>query len=54
MILKGANPLLGPLEGVDRENQVFFGPEMATSEASAIWAQKGHYVQPPYKQKVHW
>jgi hypothetical protein len=28
----GQNPLRGALEGV--------GPEMATSEASAIWAQK--------------
>ncbi len=32
MILMGENPFRGPLEGV--------GPEMATSEASAIWAQK--------------
>ncbi len=36
MILMGANPFRGPLEGVDPENQDFLGPEMATSEASTI------------------
>jgi len=30
----------GPLEGVGPENRDFLGPEMATSKASAIWAQK--------------
>jgi hypothetical protein len=30
--------LRGPLEGVGPENRDFLGPEMATSEASAIWA----------------
>ena len=34
--LMGANPLQGPLEGVGLENRDFLGPEMATSEASAI------------------
>ncbi len=33
-----ANPFQGPLEGVGPENLDFFGPWMATSEASAIWA----------------
>jgi hypothetical protein len=28
----GANPLQEPFEGVGQENQVFFGPEMATRE----------------------
>jgi hypothetical protein len=36
----GQHPFRGPLEGVGLENQDFMGPEMATSEASAIWAQK--------------
>ncbi len=35
-----ANPFREPLEGVGPENRDFLGPEMATSEASAIWAQK--------------
>ncbi len=30
----------GPLEAVGLENQDFCGPEMGTSDASAIWAQK--------------
>jgi hypothetical protein len=40
MILMRTNPLLGPLEGVSPKSQDFFGPEMATSEASIILAQK--------------
>ncbi len=32
----------GPLEGVGPEIETFLGPEMAKSEASAIWAQKSH------------
>ncbi len=32
----GGNPFQGPLEGVGPGNKDFFGPEMATSEASAI------------------
>jgi hypothetical protein len=40
MILMRENPFRGPLEGVGHENRDFFGPEMARSEASAIWAQK--------------
>ncbi len=35
MILMRANPLRVPLEGVGPEP--FLGPEMATSEASALW-----------------
>jgi hypothetical protein len=35
MILMGANPFRGPLEGVGPENRDFFRPEMATSEANA-------------------
>ncbi len=38
MILMRENPFRGPLEGVGPENRDFFGPEMATSEASAVWA----------------
>jgi hypothetical protein len=34
----GGKHLRGPLEGVGPENRDFLGPEMATSEASAIWA----------------
>jgi hypothetical protein len=37
MILMWAKPLQGPLEGV--------GPEMATTEASVIWAQKSQDFQ---------
>ena len=40
MILMRENPFRGPLEGVSPENRDFLGPEMAMSEASAIWAQK--------------
>ncbi len=40
MILMRGNPLKGLLEWVDPANWDFMGPEMATSEASAIWAQK--------------
>jgi hypothetical protein len=38
--LMWANPFRGPLEKVCLENREFLGPELATSEASAIWAQK--------------
>jgi hypothetical protein len=37
IIFMWAKPLQGPLEGV--------GPEMATTEASAIWAQKSQDLQ---------
>jgi hypothetical protein len=40
MIFMRENTFRGPLEGVDPENRAFLGPEMATSEASAIWTQK--------------
>ncbi len=40
IILMWANPFPGPLEKVGPENQKFLGPEMATSEVSAIWAPK--------------
>ncbi len=40
MISCGQHPLQWPLEGVGPENRDFLGPEMATTEASAIWAQK--------------
>ncbi len=42
MILMKANPFQGPLEGVGPELNIetFLGSEMATSKASAIWAQK--------------
>jgi hypothetical protein len=40
MVLMRATSLQRALEGVGPENQDFLGPEMATSEASAIWAQK--------------
>jgi hypothetical protein len=45
MVLKDATSLLGALEGVDPENQDFFGPWNGTSEASAIWAQKSRGIQ---------
>jgi hypothetical protein len=51
MILMRANPLLRPLEGVGHEIKTFLGPDMATSEASAIWCpcngccpHQNHYV----------
>ncbi len=37
-IWMGGNPQRGPFEGVGPEIETFLGPEMATSEASAIWA----------------
>ncbi len=41
IILVQEYPLQGPLEGVGPENQDFFGgPEMATSESSAILGPK--------------
>ncbi len=40
MDLDGENPFLGTFEGVGPEIGTFLGPEMATSAASAIWAQK--------------
>ncbi len=40
MILMGENSFWGPLEEVGPENRVFLGPEIAKSEASAIWAKK--------------
>jgi hypothetical protein len=43
MVLRGATSLRGALEGV--------GPEMATSEASAIWAQKSLCIPPPVSTK---
>jgi hypothetical protein len=72
MILMGANPFRGPLKGVDPEKiffETFLGPEMATSEASAIWVEKvplpmawvmdlsphqNQYAQAPFKKQVHW
>ncbi len=36
IILMRANPFRGPLEGVGPENRDFLGPEMTTSEVSAI------------------
>ncbi len=42
-----ANPLQEPLEGVGRGNRDFLGPDMAKSEASAIWAQKCRDFQGP-------
>jgi len=40
MILMRENPFRGPLERAGHENWDFLGPEMETSEASAIWAPK--------------
>ncbi len=40
MILMGKNPFRGPLEGVGPVIRVFLGPEMTTSEASAICPKK--------------
>jgi len=42
MVLMRATSLQRALEGVGPENQDFLGPEMSTSEASAIWAQKSN------------
>jgi hypothetical protein len=39
MILMGENPFRGPLEVVHENRDFFLGPEVATSEASSIWAQ---------------
>ncbi len=39
MILMRANPQQKPLEGLGPK-ETFLGPEMATSKASATWAQK--------------
>ncbi len=36
----GGNPFLGVFEGVDPEIETYLGPEMGTSVANAIWAQK--------------
>jgi hypothetical protein len=50
MILMRANPLKGLLEkkiGWTLKIETFMGPEMATSEASAIWAQKSLDLQGP-------
>ncbi len=42
MILMWANPLYkGHWKGRTLKIETFLGPEMATSAASAIWAQKG-------------
>jgi hypothetical protein len=40
MILTRANPFRGSLNGGALKITIFFIPEMATSEASAIWARK--------------
>jgi hypothetical protein len=40
MVLRRATSLRGALEGVGPENRDFLGPEMATGETIAIWAQK--------------
>ncbi len=40
LVLGSQGPLRGALEGVGPGNRDFFGPEMVTSEASAICAQK--------------
>jgi hypothetical protein len=40
MILMGDNPFEGLWKGWALKMETFFGPEMVTSEASAIWAQK--------------
>jgi hypothetical protein len=39
-MLMWANPLQGPLQGVEPENLTLLGPELAMSKASAILAQK--------------
>jgi hypothetical protein len=54
MILMRANPLQGSLEGVDPENRDFFGPEMATREASGHLGLKMAQVMdlPPSKSLV--
>jgi hypothetical protein len=43
MSLMRENPFRGSLEGVGPENRDFFDPEMATREASAIWAQQSFH-----------
>ncbi len=40
MILMRANPFRGPLGWGGPKVETFLGPEMTTSEASAIWALK--------------
>ncbi len=39
MILMRENQFRGPLKGLGPENRDYFGPEMATSAASAVRAQ---------------
>ncbi len=47
MIFMRENPFLGPFwKGWTLKIYAFLGPEMATSKASGIWAQK-------YKLQVH-
>jgi hypothetical protein len=43
----GKNPNEGHWKGWALEMETFFGPEMATSEASAIWTQKSRDFQGP-------
>jgi hypothetical protein len=45
MISMGENPFWGPLEGVGPENLDFYGPKMATSEASAIFPKKSRWPE---------
>jgi hypothetical protein len=46
MVLRRATSLRGALEGVcSLKIETFLGPEMATSESSATWAQKSRDVQ---------
>ncbi len=47
MVLRRATSLRGAFEGVDPENQDFFGPWNGTREASAIWAQKKSWFSGP-------
>ncbi len=47
MSLMRENPFREPLKGAGPENRDFFVPEMATSEASAIWAPKSRAFQGP-------
>jgi hypothetical protein len=42
-----ANLFRGPLKGLALKIESILGPDMATSEASAIWAQKSRDFQGP-------
>jgi hypothetical protein len=51
IFLMGANPLLGPLEGLGPENLEFFGPKNASANGFG-WIKSSRPGPTPYKQQV--